>query len=183
MTPWKNKLYYGDNLRIMREYISDESVDLIYLDPPFNSKTTYNVLFREKNGSDRGVDGYMYFIDYESRQAKKVVIQVKSGHVSAPQIRDLKGAVDREKAVIGVFITLQEPTGPMKTEAAAAGFYETEITASHRVMRYPRAQILTIEELLAGKCVEYPQWAEETTIKKAARIRKKGNESDQPKLL
>lgn len=91
--------------------------------------------------------------------------------------------MDREKADIGVFITLQEPTGPMKTEAAAAGFYETEITASHRVMRYPRVQILTIEELLAGKCVEYPQWAEETTIKKAARIRKKGNEPDQPKLL
>ena len=40
-----------------------------------------------------------------------------------------------------------------------------------------------LEELLAGKCVEYPQWAEETTIKKAARIRKKGNEPDQPKLL
>ncbi|MDP2984413.1 MAG: DNA methyltransferase [Candidatus Latescibacter sp.] len=52
MTPWKNKLYYGDNLRIMREYLDDESVDLIYLDPPFNSKATYNVLFREKNGSD-----------------------------------------------------------------------------------------------------------------------------------
>ena len=52
MNPWKNKLYYGDNLRIMPEYLADESVDLIYLDPPFNSKATYNVLSREKNGSD-----------------------------------------------------------------------------------------------------------------------------------
>ena len=43
---WKNKLYYGDNLEIMREHIAEESVDLIYLDPPFNSKATYNVLFR-----------------------------------------------------------------------------------------------------------------------------------------
>ena len=50
-TEWKNKLYFGDNLPIMREYLLDESVDLIYLDPPFNSKATYNVLFAEKNGS------------------------------------------------------------------------------------------------------------------------------------
>jgi len=46
-----NKLYYGDNLFIMREFIPDECVDLIYLDPPFNSKATYNVLFQEKDGS------------------------------------------------------------------------------------------------------------------------------------
>ncbi|MBU0513773.1 MAG: site-specific DNA-methyltransferase, partial [Proteobacteria bacterium] len=47
-----NTLYYGDNLDILRRYIADESVDLIYLDPPFNSKATYNVLFAEKNGSE-----------------------------------------------------------------------------------------------------------------------------------
>ena len=49
---WQNKLYFGDNLDILREYVAAESVDLIYLDPPFNSKATYNVLFKEKNGSD-----------------------------------------------------------------------------------------------------------------------------------
>jgi site-specific DNA-methyltransferase (adenine-specific) len=48
----KNTLFYGDNLDILRRYIEDESIDLIYLDPPFNSKATYNVLFAEKNGSD-----------------------------------------------------------------------------------------------------------------------------------
>jgi len=47
---WKNKLYFGDNLNILREF-SDEMVDLVYLDPPFNSQATYNVLFGEKNGS------------------------------------------------------------------------------------------------------------------------------------
>lgn len=45
-----NKLYFGDNLNIMRDYIADESVNLVYLDPPFNSKATYNVLFSEKDG-------------------------------------------------------------------------------------------------------------------------------------
>jgi len=47
-----NVLYYGDNLDIMRRYLKDESVDLEYLDPPFNSNATYNVLFAERNGSD-----------------------------------------------------------------------------------------------------------------------------------
>ncbi len=46
---WKNKLYFGDNLDILREYVTSESVDLIYLDPPFNSNATYNVLFQEKS--------------------------------------------------------------------------------------------------------------------------------------
>ena len=46
-----NTLYYGDNLDILRRYVQDESVDLVYLDPPFNSNQTYNVLFQEKDGS------------------------------------------------------------------------------------------------------------------------------------
>jgi site-specific DNA-methyltransferase (adenine-specific) len=47
----KNQLYYGDNLGVLREHIKDESVDLIYLDPPFNSRQDYNVLFAEKDGT------------------------------------------------------------------------------------------------------------------------------------
>ncbi len=46
-----NQLYYGDNLEVLRDYIKDESVDLIYLDPPFNSRADYNVLFAEKDGT------------------------------------------------------------------------------------------------------------------------------------
>jgi site-specific DNA-methyltransferase (adenine-specific) len=49
-TDWKNKLFFGDNLYILREQVADESVDLIYLDPPFNSAANYNVLFQEKSG-------------------------------------------------------------------------------------------------------------------------------------
>ena len=48
----KNKLYFGDNLKILRDYVEDASVDLIYLDPPFNSSATYNVLFKEKCGRE-----------------------------------------------------------------------------------------------------------------------------------
>ena len=45
-----NQLYFGDNLDILRQHVAAESVDLIYLDPPFNSNATYNVLFRERSG-------------------------------------------------------------------------------------------------------------------------------------
>ncbi|MFF9910678.1 DNA methyltransferase [Streptomyces sp. NPDC013457] len=49
---WRNKLYYGDNLDLLRENIESNSVDLVYLDPPFNSNRSYNVLFKEKSGSE-----------------------------------------------------------------------------------------------------------------------------------
>jgi site-specific DNA-methyltransferase (adenine-specific) len=58
----KNQLYYGDNLTVLREYINDESVDLIYLDPPFNSRQDYNVLFAERDGT-RSASQIMAFED------------------------------------------------------------------------------------------------------------------------
>ena len=51
MSTEKNKLYYGDNYDVLQRYIKSESVDLVYLDPPFNSRQDYNVLFAEKDGS------------------------------------------------------------------------------------------------------------------------------------
>ena len=51
-TPWRNRLHFGDNLPILRDSVPDESVDLVYLDPPFNSNATYNVLFRENDSSE-----------------------------------------------------------------------------------------------------------------------------------
>lgn len=46
-----NQLFFGDNLVVLREHIKDDSVDLVYLDPPFNSNQDYNVLFRERDGT------------------------------------------------------------------------------------------------------------------------------------
>jgi len=83
-------------------------------------------------------------------------------------VRDLKGVLDREKAPIGVFLTLQEPTRPMREEAAAAGFYVPQHFPDHR---FPRLQILTVAELLAGKRVDYPRWGT-ATFKQAARQQK-----------
>src|SRR5438874_2342357 len=48
----ENTLFYGDNLPILREYVADASVDLVYLDPPFNSNRDYNVLFKDERGAE-----------------------------------------------------------------------------------------------------------------------------------
>lgn len=119
----------------------------------------------KKKGADAGIDGYAYFFDDNSGQAKKIIVQVKSGHVKRGDIATLKGDMDREKAEIGIFLTLEEPTRPMKEDAASAGFYEPEFFPG---TKYPRVQILTIEELLAGKELQYPKMAV-GTFKKAER--------------
>ena len=100
-----------------------------------------------RKGADSGIDGYINFFDDNSGTAKRIVAQVKSGHVTASQIRDLKAVVDREKAVIGVFITLESPTKPMKQEALAAGYYSPEHLAKEHTA--PKIQIVTIAELLS----------------------------------
>ena len=74
-----------------------------------------------KKGADSGIDGYINFFDDNSGKAKRIVAQVKSGNVTRNQIATLKGDMEREKAEIGLFITLQEPTGPMEAEATSAG--------------------------------------------------------------
>ena len=136
-------------------------------------------LHNKKRGADKGVDGHANFFDDNSGKAKTIIVQVKSGHVNASHIRDLKGVLEREKAQIGVYITLEEPTKPMIEEAASAGFYEPEHFPGNY---YPRMQILTIQELLHGKKVDYPRHAPVATFKKAQRVRK-ANGEEQNKLL
>jgi DNA modification methylase len=114
-----------------------------------------------KKGADTGIDGYINFFDDKSGKAKQVIVQVKSGYVGVNHVRDLTGVLEREKAAIGALITLREPTKPMLTEAAAAGFYESKDFPG----RYPRLQILTIAELLEGKKINYPNHRVETFAK------------------
>jgi site-specific DNA-methyltransferase (adenine-specific) len=131
----------------------------------------------KKKGADAGIDGIINFFDDNSGKAKKIIVQVKSGHVTRNQIGDLKGVMGN--ASIGAFITLEEPTDPMNKEAASAGFYEPEHFPG---LRYPRLQILTIEDLLNGKRIEYPRLAPEGTFKRAERKRKTDG-SEQTQLL
>jgi DNA modification methylase len=105
-----------------------------------------------KKGSDKGIDGFINFIDEHNGKFKKVVVQVKSGKVKSGDIRDLIGVVQREQAAIGVFITLEPPSKDMKEEAVKAGFY----FSSGWNQNYPKIQILTIEELLKSQSVQMP---------------------------
>jgi site-specific DNA-methyltransferase (adenine-specific) len=103
-----------------------------------------------KKGMDRGVDGVIDFFEVGSKTPQRAIIQVKSGRVKSADIRDLKGAIEREKAAVGVFLTLEKPTQEMIVEATTAGFYESN------GVRYPRIQILTIAELFEGKDAQLP---------------------------
>lgn len=131
----------------------------------------------KRKGADSGVDGYINFFDDNSGKAKKIIVQVKSGHVQRGHVAMLKGDMEREKAEIGLFITLEPPTAPMTTEASAAGFYESEHFPGRL---HPRIQILTIEELLSGKTAMYPQVAPDATFQKAPRRK---DTREQEKLL
>ena len=99
----------------------------------------------KKKGADTGIDGVIYFQD-DKTMPKKIIVSVKAGeNVSVPMIRDLGHVIDREKASIGLFVTLTNPTRPMKEEAIKCGYYESPVGAS-----FPKVQILTIKGLLEG---------------------------------
>ncbi len=123
-----------------------------------------------KKGSDKGIDGVIAFIDDNTGKAKRVLVQVKSGHVKSGDIRDLVGTVQREKAAIGVFITLEPPSKDMVTEAARAGFYHSIGWGQN----FPCIQILTIEELLHNAEVKMPP--QFGTFKQAQRVQQAGAE-------
>ncbi|MBZ0282536.1 MAG: restriction endonuclease [Anaerolineae bacterium] len=119
-----------------------------------------------KKGSDKGIDGVINFIDDSSGKPKRAIVQVKSGKVKSGDVRDLKGTVEREGAALGIFITLENPTRDMESEAVSGGFYHSEWDGRD----YPRIQILTIDALLKGGTVNMPA-KRESTFKQAERVK------------
>jgi len=106
-------------------------------------------------------------------ELKRVLVQVKSGHIKAGDIRDLHGVVDRENAPIGALITLEPPTKDMEKEALSAGYYTSDLWQTD----YPKIQILTIEQLFNGEKVQMPP--AHGTFKKAERFKKlEGSQSE-----
>jgi site-specific DNA-methyltransferase (adenine-specific) len=131
-----------------------------------------------KKGADKGIDSRLYMTDGEGSTAT-IIISVKGGHVTASQLRDLRGVIEREGAAIGVFITLEPASAPMRKEAADAGIWQTKSALGSK---HPRLQILTIEELLGGKRIDMPPAQDIRSFKQApkAKAAKKGHE---PKLF
>ena len=107
----------------------------------------------------------------KATKPEQIIIQVKGGKTGVKDVRDLRGVLDREKAAMGVLISLQPPTGPMEAEAASAGFY----THKMNEQQYPRLQLRTVKELMEGKGIERPSnvAAVDETFKKAPESKKK----------
>jgi site-specific DNA-methyltransferase (adenine-specific) len=114
-----------------------------------------------KKGADKGIDGNIYF-----SKTSRAIVSVKAGdNVGVSMIRDLRGVIERERAEIGIFLTLTPPTKPMVAEAAGAGQCEIDGFAP-----VPRIQIVTIEDALAlrDRAVRLPARRDDT-FKRATR--------------
>lgn len=87
----------------------------------------------------------------DGKKTEAGIVSVKAGEgLHVDMVRDLRGAMEREKAPFAVLITLREPTKPMMKEAASAGFFDTPFG------RFPRIQIATVSELMDGKLPKLP---------------------------
>jgi site-specific DNA-methyltransferase (adenine-specific) len=104
-----------------------------------------------KKGADTGIDGKITFTD-AGGQIRTVIVSVKSGGVTRNMISDLAGVIQREGAAMGLFITLEEPTAPMRKDAASYEEFYSELAKRS----YPKVQILSIRELLDGRKPEIP---------------------------
>jgi DNA modification methylase len=102
-------------------------------------------------GADGGIDGILEF-KTDNKTYKRVIISVKGGkNIGVGMIRDLKGVMERESdCELGVFLSLHEPTQPMKTEAANSGFFDW------KGKKYPRLQIFTVKDFFEGKVANLP---------------------------
>ena len=164
MTEWqgKNLLCYGDNLTFLTDtsLFPDECIDLIYLDPLFNSQQSYNVLFKEASGTPAAAQIKAFEDTWTWDQAaNKALTEIHSDPAVPAPLAEL-----------------------MKTEAAAAGTYDSPWDNQ----AYPKVQILTIEELLADphkpnpRCLQIPGGAAQHTLPEAPKH--KGRKTKQTKL-
>ena len=111
---------------------------------------------------------------------EQIIIQVKGGKTGVKDVRDLRGVLDREKAAMGVMISMQPPTRDMVTEAVSTGFYEHKTIQQ----KYPRLQLRTVKELMEGKSIERPSnvAALDETLKRAPESKKKERQQNELRL-
>lgn len=129
----------------------------------------------EKRGADRGIDGNIFYANGPYGTGR-IILSVKGGdNVGVAMVRDLRGVIEREGTQMGILITLAEPTAPMLSECASAGFVSKSAHA-----KLPRLQILTVADMLAGRLPKLPPLPERVETK-ARKPRKQ--DSDQIELL
>jgi len=123
-----------------------------------------------KKGADHGIDGRLLFHEKQGGKTRQVVISVKAGKTGVQHVRDLRGVMAREEAEIGLLISMQEPTRPMREEAAAAGIYHSGSEGVGSWGQHPSMQLLTVQELLEGRRIDMPPLTGNLTFPRAPRI-------------
>ena len=114
--------------------------------------SNHRAVINEKKGADKGIDGIAYIQD-SMTDYKQVIFSVKSGqNLGVGMVRDLGHVVTREEAAMGILITLEEPTKPMRQEAKQAGSYQNQLTGQP----FDRLQLVTIQEILQGAKLSLP---------------------------
>ena len=172
---------FGDDItqsyEVIGEPVSIPDAEVLGKDDPFQFQWWALGLVgarpvEQKKGADKGIDGRLYFHDdVAGAKTKQIIFSVKAGRPSVPHVRDLRGVIERENAEIGVLLSLQEPTKPMRTEAMGAGFYESPWGTRH-----PRIQLLTVTDLLLGKGVNRPTQQGNVTFKKAPKHKREAGQ-------
>jgi len=137
----------------------------------------------EKKGADKGIDGRLFFHDEQNGPTKQIIFSVKAGkNIHRNMVHELRGVVEREGAAMGVLITMDAPTKPMREDAASGGFYDGPFGSRH-----PRLQLITVGELLDGRQLDTPGLlAKNVTLKrspKATRASKKKATAAEPTSL
>ena len=122
------------------------------------------------------MDGIKFFRDLDKKDVRKIVVSVKGGeNLKAEDVRAIMAVRERKGAEIALFLSLEEPTRGMKSDAASAGFYE-----SPNGKKFPRVQLLTIGDLLEGKArAEHPDYEPDLNFMKA----KQEKSGEQTRLL
>jgi site-specific DNA-methyltransferase (adenine-specific) len=131
-----NKLYFGDNLEILREQVKDGSVDLVYLDPPFNSQARYNVLFKSPvaDVASAQVGAFLDFWSWHTGEAENAYheIMTKIGGPTATFVAALRSALgesDMMAYLVMMALRLVELRRVMKPSGAL--YLHCDPTASH----------------------------------------------------
>ena len=132
-----NRLYYGDNLEVLRKYIPDESVDLIYLDPPFNSKADYNILYKEQNGTQSAsqIKAFSDFWHWD-QEAQRTFEELVSNPSYPPSLKkliisihDFLGNNDMSAYLVMMAVRLVELRRVLKSTGSV--YLHCDPTASH----------------------------------------------------
>ena len=129
----------------------------------------------QKKGADGGVDGKILFRDHPDpkQQPQAIVFSVKGGHLKLDDVRALSDVVTKNGAAIGVLISIEEPTKPMRAWAANTGSYVSAFNGQ----KFPRLQLRTIAQLMAGEVIERPSMnvTVDETFKKAPKAKGKAH--------